>query len=152
MPSITVKMSFKAEIFLRKVRSLLALIPYFFLRTASFFQGENCPYFHLRRLRCSSSVNEVNFGLFEVPSEEAFSKLDFSVVSHELVRVAEIMRQHVLQGFFRAQLGHYILVLGIPFQQDDFSHSGDWNHSSVPHDPTYVHYRSAFLVKPRLVN
>src|SRR4030042_1547823 len=72
-----------------------------------FFYGENCSNFRLRRLRCSSGVHEVNVRLFEISSEEIFSKLNFPAVPYELVRIAEIMRHHILQRFIRAKISHY---------------------------------------------
>jgi hypothetical protein len=96
---------------------------FLFCALTLFFHREDRSNFHLCRLRCSSGVHEVNVRLFEISSEEIFSKLDFSVVSNELVRVAEVMRHHVLQRFIRVQISHYGFVLRLPFQQDYFSHS-----------------------------
>ena len=101
------------------------------MRSETMFSQIKVTYCRLRVLGRSSGINEVHSCLFEIPSKEVCSKLDFSFVPHQLMCIAEVMCQHVLQSVIRVRFSHDILVFRVPFQQDYFFHCNQWNHAAT---------------------
>jgi hypothetical protein len=80
-------------------------------------------------------IHKVNVSFFKEAPEKVCSKLDFSFILYQLMWVAEVVSQQVLNGFLRIQLSCNIFVERVTFEQDYLVYRRHRNHASVTNNP-----------------